>query len=92
MDVAQLQWLLISQWPGLPRRALLRLLQYAPSPEKILALPDAVCREAGALPEWLRLRSDYLAGYLEAAEARAAAQLSALLALGGQIIVYTDPV
>ncbi len=91
MDVTQLQWLLISQWPGLPRRGLLRLLQQAATPQQLLSLSDAACIEAGAQPQWLRTRADYLAGRLEAAESRAAGQLSTLLALGGTMLVYGAP-
>ncbi|MBB3048629.1 DNA processing protein [Litorivivens lipolytica] len=93
MDVASLsslQWLLISQWPGLSRSALLRLMQQAPNPTDLLMLSDSACLEAGARQSWLAARSSYLSGRDHAAEFRADAQLQALASMGARILPYMD--
>lgn len=83
------QWLLLSQWPGLSRKALLQMLQQAPSLPELLSLSDANCLACGVKPPWLAARAAYLGGDW-AMDARIEAQWQALQAIDGQVLPYTD--
>ncbi|WP_372777092.1 DNA-processing protein DprA [Litorivivens sp.] len=93
MDVSDTQsdrqWLLLSQWPGLSRKALLQMMQQAPSLPELLSLNDANCLACGVRPAWLAARAAYLGGDW-AVDTQVEPQWQALQAIGGQIIAYTD--
>ena len=84
-------WLLLSQWPGLSRKALLNLVTRCSDPAQILTLDDASCLEAGARREWLHARAAYHRGGGSRDEDRAASQAESLLAMGGELVVLGTP-
>lgn len=85
------RWLLLSQWPGLSRKALRNLLRHSSDPAQILKLDDAPCLEAGVRREWLDARASYHRGDASRDEDRAASQAESLLAMGGELIVLGTP-
>lgn len=83
-------WLLLTQWPGLPRRALRQLLTQAATPAELLNLDDSICRAAGASADWLYARRQYGERGDSAADDRAAAQAECLRTLGASLITLRD--
>ncbi len=81
-----LLWLLMSQWPGISRKALRGLLSLVPEPCQILALDDSDCLSAGVQSSWLQARNDYLRGLASPLQERAVHQCESLKALGGYLV------
>lgn len=85
------RWLLLSQWPGLSRKALRNLQAQSTDPSLILSLDDSDCLAAGARPEWLQARARYHRGADAQSEDQAVKQAETLRAMGGELICLGTP-
>ncbi len=79
-------WLLLSQWPGLSRKALRKLIAQSADPFNILRLEDSRCLSAGVSPQWLQARERYCRGADSQSEDRVLAQAQVLDAIGGSLL------
>ena len=79
-------WLLLSQWPGLSRRALRNLLDHTRDPFLILTLDDTSCLAAGVRQEWLQARERYHSGAGAQDLDQAEQQAQTLRDLGGELV------